>query len=343
MRDSGKKLARRSSHPAGPLPRLPPTLKHLSRSARRPAPALLLSVALALVPACASSGDTATESKPEPIDGAALDRPKIQPEDPIGKFLADADNAIYQWCKLALTARTAAQKNQQRALEGVLVDRASRRCDELIAELSGGPPINRIRAAAMLGFSRKPEAQSPLLAALSDPYPDVVHNALLGLAVLGRADTPLDPICHAAEFAEDPQTRAQAAFALRSTINAGGSGSCAVGTARRGLADSEPFVRSQCALTLGLLGDAESVPAIEGQLQDERPHVQSAAVEALLLLTERAPSSKGPVGRALVKAWGGADDEKPIKSLAMDALVRIADVNYGPDLVLWVEWANRLP
>ena len=343
MRDSGKKLARRSSHPAGPLPRLPPTLKHLSRSARRPAPALLLSVALALVPACASSGDTATESKPEPIDGAALDRPKIQPEDPIGKFLADADNAIYQWCKLALTARTAAQKNQQRALEGVLVDRASRRCDELIAELSGGPPINRIRAAAMLGFSRKPEAQSPLLAALSDPYPDVVHNALLGLAVLGRADTPLDPICHAAEFAEDPQTRAQAAFALRSTVNAGGSGSCAVGTARRGLADSEPFVRSQCALTLGLLGDAESVPAIEGQLQDERPHVQSAAVEALLLLTERVPSSKGPVGRALVKAWGGADDEKPIKSLAMDALVRIADVNYGPDLVLWVEWANRLP
>lgn len=343
MRVSRKKLARRSSHPAGSLPRLPPTLKHLSLSARRPAPALLLSVALALVPACASSGDKATESKPEPIDGAALDRPKIQPEDPIGKFLADADNAIYQWCKLALTARTAAQKNQQRALEGVLVDRASRRCDELIAELSGGPPINRIRAAAMLGFSRKPEAQSPLLAALSDPHPDVVHNALLGLAVLGRADTPLDPICHAAEFAEDPQTRAQAAFALRSILNAGGSGSCAVGTARRGLADSEPFVRSQCALALGLLGDAESVPAIEGQLQDERPHVQSAAVEALLLMAERAPSSKGPVGRALVKAWAGADDEKPIKALAMDALVRIADVNYGTDLILWTEWANRLP
>jgi hypothetical protein len=27
----------------------------------------------------------------------------------------------------------------------------------------------------------------------------------------------------------------------------------------------------------------------------------------------------------------------------MDALVRIADVNYGTDLILWTEWANRLP
>lgn len=316
-------------------------MKHRHLSARLPASALFLAAALACVPACATSG--AQDVTPEPVEGAPLERPKIQPEDPIGKFLADADNAIYQWCKLALTARTAAQKNQQRALEGVLVDRASRRCDELVAELSGGPPINRIRAAAMLGFSRKPEAQSPLLAALSDPHPDVVHNALLGLAVLGRADTPLDPICNAAEFAEDPQTRAQAAFALRSILNAGGSGTCAIGTARRGLADSEPFVRSQCALALGLLGDEESVPAIEGQMLDERPHVQSAAVEALLLMTERNAKTKGPVGRALVKTWGAAEDGKLIKSLAMDALVRIADVNYGTDLVLWTEWANRLP
>lgn len=309
--------------------------------ARRPAPALFLAAALALVPACASSG--AKPPTPEPASDAPPERPKIQPEDPIGKFLADADNAIYQWCRLALTGRTPAQKNQQRALEGVLVDRASRRCDELIAELSSGPPINRIRAAAMLGFARKPEAQSPLLAALSDPHPDVVHNALLGLAVLGRADTPLDPICHATEFAEDPQTRAQAAFALRSILNNGGSGTCALGTARRGLADSEPFVRSQCALALGLLGDKESVPALEAQLQDELPHVQSATVEGLLLMTERNPESKGPVGRALVKTWGAADDKKPIKALTMDALVRIADVNYGTDLVLWIEWSNRLP
>jgi hypothetical protein len=316
-------------------------LKHSPARARRPAPTLFLAVALALVSACAASGAPGKDSDPE--KNALPERPKIQPEDPIGKFLADADNAIYQWCKFALTGRTAAHKNQQRALEGVLVDRASRRCDELIAELSSGPPINRIRAAAMLGFARKPEAQSPLLAALSDPHPDVVHNALLGLAVLGRADTPLDPICHATEFAEDPQTRAQAAFALRSILNNGGSGTCALGTARRGLADSEPFVRSQCALVLGLLGDLESVPALEAQLQDELPHVQSATVEGLLLMTERKPESKGPVGRALVKTWGAADDDQPIKGLAMDALVRIADVNYGTDLILWIEWSNRLP
>ena len=102
-------------------------------------------------------------------------------------------------------------------------------------------------------------------------------------------------------------------------------------------------MRSQCALVLGLLGDLESVPALEAQLQDELPHVQSATVEGLLLMTERKPESKGPVGRALVKTWGAADDDQPIKGLAMDALVRIADVNYGTDLILWIEWSNRLP
>jgi len=309
--------------------------------ARHPSPLLFLAAALALTSACAASG--AADKRSEPESSAPPERPVIQPEDPIGKFLADADNAIYQWCKLALTGSTPAHKNQQRALEGVLVDRASRRADALIAELSAGPPINRIRAAAMLGFSRRSEAQSPLLSALSDPHPDVVHNALLGLAVLGRADTPLEAICHAAEFSVDPQTRAQAAFALRSILNNGGAGACALGTARRGLADSEPFVRSQCALAVGLLGDRESVPALEAQLRDTLPHVQSATVEGLLLLTERNPESKGPVGRALVKAWGAADDEQPLKALAMAALVRIADVNYGTDLTLWTEWSNRLP
>jgi hypothetical protein len=311
-----------------------------SQPTSRTAPAWLLAAALALAGACSTTSEK--DAPEEPLDAEVV-RPKIQPEDPIGKFLADADDAIYQWCKLALTGTNAAQKNQLRALEGVLRDRAERRCVELVAEVSGGPPINRIRAAALLGFSGQQQAQSPLLAALSDPHPDVVHNALLGLAVLARADTPLDPICSAAEFNDDGQTRAQAAFALRCIVNAGGRGACVQGTARRGLADSEPFVRSQCALTLGLLGDSESVPAIEAQFRDPAPFVKSAAVESLLLMVERAPSSKGPAGRALVKAWGGAKDENPLKELAMAALVKIADVNYGDDLVRWTEWANRLP
>ena len=100
-------------------------------------------------------------------------------------------------------------------------------------ELESGPPINRIRAAAALGFTHAVEAQSPLLNALSDPLADVQHNALLGLAILARADTPLEPICRLCEFSPDAETRGQAAFALRSIVNAGGAADCAATTARR--------------------------------------------------------------------------------------------------------------
>lgn len=319
----------RHSHLVPNLP-TPSKLRHLA------APVLALGL---LVTGCATTGDTPVPGTPEkdPV------RPELREEAPIGMFLAEADSAIQNWCNLALTASTPARKNQMRMLEQVLNDRMSRRCDELVRELSSGPPINRIRAAAALGFSGKVEAQSPLLAALSDPQPDVAHNALLGLAVLARADTPLDEVCRRTEFDADPQTRAQAAFALRAIVNAGGSGDCARGTARRGLSDSEPFVRSQCALVLGLLADGESVPALTGLLKDEHAHVQSAAAEGLLLMVERDATQKGPVGRALVSTWLEARSKDPLKRITMDTLVQISDVNYGEDVMLWSEWAKRLP
>ncbi|MCY3000380.1 MAG: HEAT repeat domain-containing protein [Planctomycetota bacterium] len=313
-----------------PNPHATPTLRRLA------APVLALGL---FVAGCASTGDKPVPGTPEkdPV------RPTLREEAPIGMFLAEADSAIQNWCNLALTANTPARKNQMRMLEEVLNDRMSRRCDELVRELSSGPPINRIRAAAALGFSGKAEAQSPLLAALSDPQPDVAHNALLGLAVLARADTPLDEICRRAEFDSDPQTRAQAAFALRAIVNSGGTGECARGTARRGLSDTEPFVRSQCALVLGLLADGESVPALTGMLKDEFAHVQSAAAEGMLLMVERDATQKGPVGRALVSTWLEARSKDPLKRISMDTLVQISDVNYGDDVMLWSEWAKRLP
>lgn len=223
----------------------------------------------------------------------------------------------------------------------VLSDRSLRRRDELIRELETGPPVNRMRAAATLGFTKTIEAQSPLLNALSDASPDVVHNAVLGLAILGRADTPLDALCRLSEFDPDPRTRGQAAFAVRSIVNAGGGGECVLGAARRGLADPEVYVRSQSALTLGLLGDAESVPALADLVYDASMHVTSAALEALLLIVDRHDLQKGPVGRALVEAY--AKSKKQRKDLVKQALINISDVNYGEDLVLWTEWSQRLP
>jgi len=290
--------------------------------------ALLLAL---LGAACASTPEKLAPHQP------ILDRP----DDPIGKFLADADAAIARWCRLSLTANTTEERREQRLLEQVLNDRTSKRRPDLVRELESGPPINRIRAAAALGFTHAVEAQSPLLNALSDPLADVQHNALLGLAILARADTPLEPICRLCEFSPDAETRGQAAFALRSIVNAGGAADCAATTARRGLIDSEAFVRSQCALTLGLLGDEPSAPALCDLLHDESQHAASAAIEALLLLVDAKPGQKGVAGRALLDLHTGS--KEPLKGLAMQALVRISDVNYGEDLGRWTEWAERLP
>jgi HEAT repeat protein len=295
--------------------------------------ALLAFCAATALAACASTSDKSDADKANLI--------QMQPDDPIGKFLADLDKTVVQWSNLTLTASTAAEQREARVLESVLVERTSKRRDDLIKELEGGPPINRIRAAAALGFTRAVEAQSPLLAALEDTNPDVVHNALLGLAVLGRGDTPLEPICKLLERSPDSQTRAQAAWAMRAIVGAGGTGDTVLTTARRALVDTEPFVRTECALTLGILADKDSVPALGDALYDTAQLASRAAGEALVLIAKKEPSQKGPVGRKLVEALNKGDSR--LARRAKEALVQVSDVNYGDDVKLWTEWAKRLP
>lgn len=263
------------------------------------------------------------------------------PEEPLGKLLADLDASIQRWNALTLTASTPAQKREARMLEGVIVEYASKRRHDLIGALESGPPINRIRAAGALGFSRSVDAQSPLLAALHDSHPDVVHNALMSLSILGRGDTPVDEICVLLADHSDPQTRGQAAYALRSILAAGAASETALGVSRRGLNDPEPFVRSQCALSLGILGDEESTPVLLDRLYDPIPLVADAAGEALVAIARAKPSSKGPIARGFLEASSRGDGAN--RRRAQDGLVRLSDVNYGDDLKLWSEWAQRLP
>lgn len=309
-------------------PHSPP---HTPRAAAAPFALALLAT---LACACASTGGKQSNGdRPAPI--------QTGPEEPLGKLLADMDSAIQRWNALTLTASTATQHREARMLEAVIVEHASKRRQELITALESGPPINRIRAAGALGFSRSVEAQSPLLAALHDSHPDVVHNALMSLSILGRADTPVDEICALMSDHLDPQTRGQAAYALRSILAAGAQSETAVGASRRGLNDSEPFVRSQCALSLGILSDAPSTAVLLDRLYDPIPLVADAASEALIAIAHSKPASKGAVARGFVEACSRG--EGPNKRRAQQALVRLSEVNFGDDLKPWNEWAQRLP
>jgi HEAT repeat protein len=293
--------------------------------------------------AAALSACNSSETAKKP-DGAVaiddLDVVSIQTEElAIGEFLAKIDLAMRAWTRLAQTAASPEERRQARELERFLRHQTAQRRAELVVQLETGPPYNRVRAASALGFTDA-SALSPLLAALSDPEPDVVHNALLGLALLADPTTPLEPIATLLQEGSDPHTRANAAYALRSVIEAGASSAPALDAARSGLVDSEPLVRVQAALILGLAADGESIAVLNDLLYDPTPLVSRAAIEALVLIAEGDPSSRGPVARALVAAVEHAPSmtRPPAKA----ALLEVAGKDHG-EHDEWLRWAQGLP
>jgi HEAT repeat protein len=305
---------------------------------RRPALAAWALCSAAALSACNSSESSKKKDGPVAIDD--LDVVSIQTEDlAIGEFLAKIDLAMRAWTRLAQTAANAEERRQARELERFLRHQTSQRRAELVVQLETGPPYNRVRSASALGFTDA-SALSPLLAALSDPEPDVVHNALLGLALLADPTTPLEPISALLQGDSDPHTRANAAYALRSVIEAGAGAGPALDAARQGLIDSEPLVRVQAALILGLAADGESIEALNDQLYDPTPLVSRAAIEAMVLIAERDPSQRGRVARALVAAVDHAPSM--VRSPAKAALLQVAGEDHG-EREEWVRWAQGLP
>lgn len=301
-------------------------------------PALVAMVLWAPLAACSSTRSDADAPKAEPYDPSW--EQSGAPE-PIGKLLAGVDMTLRAWTKLVLSAQTEEERRQARGLELDLMRRVRPRLAELIAELETGPPANRIPAAAALGFTHAPEAQSPLLAALADTNRDVVNNALIGLAVLQRADTPLVTLEALLVDHTDSFVRSNAAWALRSLIEAGADGTTSIAPARLALSDPEPFVRAQAALLLGTQHDTESVATIGELARESTPFVVLAATEALARIGTAEPHAKGAAARELVRAFEKADDK--LRGAVQRALIRLAGENRGAKLEDWVEWARKLP
>ena len=125
---------------------------------------------------------------------------------PIGAFLGEVGSRVQAWT----SARLAGDKERQRILGQVLQFECTKRQRELIEQLQTGPVRNRSLAAVALGFTNRmdvlqpdlttkrvdkgAEALGPLLGAISDPDPEVSANALMGLGILARPETPLGPV-----------------------------------------------------------------------------------------------------------------------------------------------------
>lgn len=304
-------------------------------------PAFALLVLLAA--GCNSSGQQNVPAAPEreirPIED--LVEATKKPE-PIGKFLVDVSSAILAWNNLTLAATTEAEKSRARLVETHLTTVTHQRRAELVAELENGPLNNRQVAATALGFTHDVEAQSPLIAALADPHDEVVGNALLGLWLLGRADTPLDKICPLLGNMNNEKVRSNAALLMASLTEKGARDACVLPAARIAVLDSSPSVRTHAVYILANCADVDSLQALLDRLYDETPIVVSAAGRALSYLTRQEPRVKGPAARGLVKAWIATNDE-PQKSSMFRNLVDMAQGNFGSDEKEWAKWADRLP
>ncbi len=296
---------------------------------------------IACAAACASTGSSGPpqpDREITPIGDLVAREKKL---DSIGKLLSDLNNDIRAWNNYFLAAKSDEEKARGRLMETHITTVAHQRRSEIIQELESGPLNNRIVAAAALGFTHDVEAQSPLLAALDDKEDEVVSNALYGLWLLGRSDTPADRVCPLLADSHDNGVRTQASLLLMSLTASGAKDGCIAPAARLHLNDASPAVRVHCTLILANVADTDSEQAIIDLLLDTEPLVVSAAARSLTLLSSNDAHAKGPAARALVKAWVLA--KEPAKSSLNRALIEMAQKNYGHDEKEWAKWAERLP
>jgi HEAT repeat protein len=322
------------------------TSKPQTRTESRPGPSSrslgrrLAALAIALAACQATGKDEAPpsgEGPEHPIGGlvAATDTPAS-----IGTLLSELDSSIRAWNNLTLSAQNEADRRRANLLEQNLMFVTHKRRDDLVVELETGPLNNRIVAASALGFTRDAEAQGPLIAALDDPSPNVAANALLGLALLGRADTPLEPVCRHMQSAS-PTVRNNAALCLSNLVKAGARAECALPSAREGLIDREPPVRAQCALILASLLDTDSLGTIGDLVYDEVPLVGAASARAIAYIGAQVPTAKGEAARLLANAYDKA--KGPVRGQALRSLLELSGQHLGTDPEDWKEWAGRLP
>jgi HEAT repeat protein len=159
--------------------------------------------------------------------------------------------------------------------------------------------------------------------------------------LLGRPDTPLDPICKLMQSSPDESVRRNAAQCAGGLVQTGARSDCVRAAARQGISDSEPGVRSHSVLILATLMDTESLPSMCDRLYDEVPLVAAAAARSVAYIGAESPPQRGTSARALARAY--LEAKGAMRAHYRRALVELSGVDRGVEPRDWVLWAERLP
>lgn len=321
----------------------------------RTTPLLPLWVASLFLGACASSGSEDSRGK-EPVPITAWSSDMMQVNATLGAVLLDIDTSLKAWHQLLLTAKDETDARTARALQQDLAYKTTKHQSLLIEQLETGGITNRRVAAMALGFSRGGTRLNPtdrpsgpirdplpvLLASLEDPEPRVAANAAFAIGLLAVPDTPTGGLVEMLQFGEVTEARTNAAWTLKQLIDKGADPAPLLGAARAGLHDSEPGVRSTCALIVAAGLDVGALEDLALQLFDDENLPAVAAAQAIGYIGSRVDTAYGSSARAMTAALPKV--RKHVRERLLTVLQKMGERNYGPDNdEAWIEWAQKIP
>ncbi|MEY2980555.1 MAG: HEAT repeat domain-containing protein [Planctomycetota bacterium] len=107
------------------------------------------------------------------------------------RLITDLDKALHNYSQLRLSGASPRAEATAEKVEKFLVEQSLKHFDMLIRQANEAAlPRNRAIAVAALGFSGRAEALDPLVNAAQEDDPEVVANAVFGLAMLSDRRTP---------------------------------------------------------------------------------------------------------------------------------------------------------
>lgn len=176
--------------------------------------ALVLTSLLATFNACSSTAEGVTDPA---IEQAARERARraAETEDRLfapERMLTDLDKAIDKYTQYRMSGASPRVDSTAEKIEAYIRENVARGFDELVRQADTVDyPRNRAIAVAALGFSDRDEALAPLVNAARDENPEIVANAMFGLAMLQDPRTPpavVERVIRAEEYEEPVRTGA---------------------------------------------------------------------------------------------------------------------------------------
>lgn len=300
----------------------------MPRRRTRPGRLRLPAVAFLLAAGCASG---APREGMEDIPKEPYRPPPERPEPTTGQLIQECERHLREWQALMAAQRSAENREALIAVQRSLARLVRPEQARLEEQAISGPPRNRAVASAALPFTGDPQVLPLLLNNAADPEPMIRANALLGLGILARADTPLRPIRDAATDPDATQevlrNAAYAGFRIAEVARADADGNLS-STFASLLGNPDATVRAQAAAGLGLIRASHMVPPLQDLLLgDADAQVRTASAFALGEIG--APGSAPGLVRAL------EDKDRITAGAARGALAKIVGRDLGPRPADW--------